>query len=266
MTSPDREPSRETEDYSTDEREMSFLDHLEELRWHLIRAVLGVVAGVLICGYFSDWIINEAILRPASLTDPPLELINTIPYGQITFYMLVIVLAGFILSVPWIIYQIWRFVEPGLLPKERRYISRIVAFTSLCFFAGVAFSYFVMLPYMLQFFAEFGTGGIRNMIAVNEYMSFVLQLVLVSGLIFELPMVSYFLGRFGILTPAFMRHYRRHSYVAILVLAAIVTPTTDPVTMSVFSLPIVGLYELSIGIAGVAARKREADRPSMMDA
>lgn len=253
------------EEYSTDEREMSFLDHLEELRWHLIRAAAGILVALAVCGYFADWLINEVILRPGRMTDPPLELINTIPYGQIAFYMLTVISASLVLSVPWILYQIWKFIQPGLLPKERKYISRIVTFSSLCFFAGVAFAYFVMLPYMLQFFAEFGSADIRNMISVNEYMSFVVQLVLISGLIFELPMVAWFLARFGILTPAFMRHYRRHSYVGILVLAAIVTPTTDPVTMSVFSLPIVALYELSIGIAAAAKRKREAANPSIMD-
>ncbi len=265
MTPPSPETPDAAEEYSTDEREMSFLDHLEELRWHLIKSVAGVLVAVVVCGYFADWIINEVILRPGRLTNPPLELINTIPYGQITFYMMTVVVGGLVLSVPWLLYQVWKFIQPGLLPKERRYISRIVTFSSLCFFAGVAFSYFVMLPYMLQFFTEFGTKDIRNMIAVSEYMSFVIQLVLISGLIFELPMVSYFLARFGILTPAFMRHYRRHAYVVILILSAIVTPTTDPVTMSVFSVPIVVLYELSIGIAGMAKRKRDAAKPSIMD-
>jgi sec-independent protein translocase protein TatC len=114
-----------------------------------------------------------------------------------------------------------------------------------------------MLPYMLQFFSTFGTAGITNMISITEYMSFVLQLILISGLIFELPMVSYFLARLGILTPRFMRRFRRHAVVVILILAAIVTPTTDPFTMGVFALPMLLLYELSIGIAAIAKRKRE---------
>jgi sec-independent protein translocase protein TatC len=265
MTPSRRKPAPETEEFSQDETEMSFLDHLEELRWHLIKAVAGLFVAVAVCGYFSDWIINEVVLRPGTMTTPPLELINTIPYGQITFYMMVVIVSGLILSVPWLLYQIWKFIQPGLLPKERKYISKIVAFSSLCFFAGVAFSYFVMLPYMLQFFTEFGTKDIRNMISVSEYMSFVVQLILISGLIFELPMVSFFLARFGILTPAFMRHYRRHSYVVILVAAAIITPTTDPITMSVFSVPIVALYEFSIWIAGIAKRKRDAANPSLSD-
>lgn len=239
------------------ENEMTFLDHLEELRWRIVKAVIGLLVTTAICGFFSDWIVNEAILRPSRLTNPPLVLINTIPYGQITFYMVVILMSGIVLSAPWILFQVWKFIQPGLMPKERKYIWGIVFFSSICFFAGVAFAYFIMMPYMLQFFATFGTSSIQNMISVSEYVSFVLQLILISGLIFELPMVSYFLSRLGILTPKFMRKYRRHAVVVILVVAAIVTPTTDPFTMGVFSLPMLLLYEISIGIAAIAKRKRD---------
>lgn len=245
-------------DGSGEERQANFFDHLEELRWRLVKAVGGVLAAVIVCAFFSETIVNEVVLRPSRLTNPPLNLINTIPYGQITFYMVVVIVTSAIAATPWILYQLWKFIEPGLLPKERRYISGIVFFTSICFLSGVAFAYFVMLPYMLQFFATFGTSNISNMIAVNEYISFVLQLVLISGLIFELPMVSYFLARLGILTPAFMRHYRQHAIVVILILAAIITPTTDPFTMGVFALPMLLLYEFSIGIAAIAKRRRTA--------
>lgn len=239
-------------------KEMSFLDHLEELRWRIIKALIGLLVAIIICGFFSDRIVNDLIIGPSKHTNPPLNLINTIPYGQITFYMVAILLAGIIISIPWILYQAWKFIRPGLLPKEQKYISGIVTFTSLCFLAGVAFAYFIMLPYMLQFFATFGTSNIQNMISVSEYVSFVLHLILISGLIFELPMVSYFLARLGVLTPAFMRRYRRHSIVIILIIAAIVTPTTDPFTMAVFSIPMIVLYEFSIFIAKIAQRRREA--------
>jgi sec-independent protein translocase protein TatC len=239
-----------------EEKEMTFLDHLEELRMRIVKAIIGLVVAVIICGIFSDRLVNDVILHPSRLTTPPLNIINTVPYGQITFYMMVVLVAGLILSSPWILYQLWKFVQPGLLPKERRYISSIVTFTTLCFLAGVAFAYFIMLPYMLQFFAVFGSNRIQNLISVSEYMSFVLQLVLISGLIFELPMVSYFLARFGMLTPKFMRHYRRHAIVVILFATAVITPTTDPFTMTIFSIPMFILYEMSIWIAAIAERKR----------
>jgi sec-independent protein translocase protein TatC len=172
--------------------------------------------------------------------------------------MIVVLCAALVAASPWILYQLWNFVEPGLLPQEQKYISSIVFSTTVCFILGIAFAYFIMLPYMLQFFVSFGTAGIVNMITIDEYISFVLQLMLLSGLIFELPMISFFLARFGILTPAFMRHYRRHAIVLILIIAAVVTPTTDPFTMGIFSIPMLLLYEVSIFVAGIAQRKREA--------
>jgi sec-independent protein translocase protein TatC len=255
-----KDPSEyfDTEPEPRSEKEMTFLDHLEELRWRIIKAILGLLVAIAVCGYFSDFIVNDVVLRPGRLTHPPINIINTVPYGQITFYMMIILVSGLILSSPWILYQLWKFIQPGLLPKERMYISSIVVYTTLCFLSGVAFAYFIMLPYMLQFFATFGTTGIQNMFSVDEYMSFVLQLVLLSGAIFELPMVSYVLARFGILTPAFMRHYRRHAIVVILFIAAIVTPTTDPFTMSIFAIPMMVLYEVSIWVAAVAKKKRDA--------
>ena len=256
MTDREEEQAGEETEHAAEEREMSFLDHLEELRWRLVKSALGLVVAVIGCSIFSDWLVNEVVLRPGRRTDPPLKLINTVPYGQITFYMGVVITAGLIITSPWILYQLWKFVEPGLREKEKKYVSGIVVSTTFCFLTGVSFAYFLMLPYMLQFFTTFGTTSIVNMISVSEYMSFVIQLILLSGLIFELPMISYFLARFGIMTPAFMRHYRRHSIVAILIIAAVVTPTTDPVTMLVFSLPMFLLYEVSIWIAGIAARKR----------
>ncbi len=253
----------EQDEHDSDEKEMSFLEHLEELRWRMVKALMGLLVCVAVCGFFADRIVNDVVLRPSKAINPPLNLINTVPFGQITFYMMVVIVSGLILCSPWILYQLWKFVEPGLKESERKYISAIVVATTFCFLSGIAFAYFIMLPYMLQFFATFGSPHIQNMIAVTEYMSFVIQLVLLSGLIFELPMVAYFLARFGIMTPAFMRHYRRHSIVAILIISAIVTPTTDPVTMAVFAVPMFILYEISIWIAAVAARKRATIHPDI---
>jgi sec-independent protein translocase protein TatC len=144
-----------------------------------------------------------------------------------------------------------------LLPRERQYIRWIVFFTSFCFLAGVAFAYFVMLPSALTFFTGLGSGEIENNIAINEYMSFIITVMLGAGIVFELPMVSWFLSRLGLLTPAFMRHYRRHAIVGILILAALLTPGTDPVSQLLLAVPLVILYEISIGISGIAVRGRK---------
>jgi len=125
--------------------EMGFWEHLEELRWRLIKAVIGVVLGGIIAAVFIDYIMNDFLLAPATKTTPPLELINLKPYGQLVLYFEVILVCGVILSIPNLFYQLWKFIEPGLLPSERRYISSIVIFSSVCFLGGISFAYFVLM-------------------------------------------------------------------------------------------------------------------------
>lgn len=240
---------------SGDENEMGFLEHLEELRWRLIKAVIGIVIGGVIAGVFIDYIMDGFLLAPAKQTNPPLELINLKPYGQLVLYMEVILVCGVILSIPNIFYQLWKFIEPGLLPSERKYISWIVVFSSLCFLGGIAFAYFVMLPTALKFFASFGTQAISNNIAVNEYFSFVISVMLAAGIVFELPMVSFFLSKLGILTPVFMRKYRKHAIVIILILAGILTPSPDLTSQLLLGIPLLILYEISIIISKLSQPK-----------
>jgi len=240
-------------------KEMSFLEHLEELRWRIVKALIGVVLGMALCWIFIDPIMNSVLLKPVvdlnhSLTpgQQPLRLQNLKPFGQLFLYMQVAIIGGIVLSIPNILYQFWAFIAPGLMPKERRYIKWIVFFSSFCFLFGIAFSYFLMLPAALQFFAGFGSPDIENNIAINEYMDFIISVMLAAGVVFELPMVSWFLSKLGILTPAFMRRYRRHSIVAIFVLAALLTPGTDPVSQVLLAVPLLLLYEISIMISAWA--------------
>lgn len=252
------------EDYSTgkdtvsDENEMSFLDHLEEMRWRIIKAIIGIVIGAVICGIFIDWIMNSFLLAPALSTEPPLPLINLKPYGQLVLYMEVVLVGGIILSIPNVFYQFWKFIEPGLLPSERSYISWIVFFSTFCFLGGVAFAYFVMLPTALKFFAAFGTQAITNNIAVSEYFSFVISVMITAGIVFELPMISFFLSKVGILTPGFMRKYRKHAIVIILLLAGLLTPGPDITSQLLLGVPLFILYEISI-IISKFAQKRKAE-------
>jgi sec-independent protein translocase protein TatC len=256
------------EDYSTEkdnthaEGEMSFLDHLEELRWRIIKAVIGIVIGAVICGIFIDWIMNRFLLAPALATNPPLVLINLKPYGQLVLYMEVILVGGIVFSIPNIFFQFWKFIEPGLLQSERRYISWIVFFSTFCFLGGIAFAYFVMLPTALKFFAAFGTQAISNNIAISEYFSFVISVLITAGIVFELPMVSFFLSKVGILTPAFMRKYRRHAIVIILLLAGILTPGPDVTSQLLLGVPLFILYEISIIIAVIARKKTAKEKRS----
>ena len=235
-------------------REMSFFDHLEELRWRIIKAVSALILTSIACAFFSDFLVQDVLLGPLRAAHLKIQVLA--PYGIMLLYMEVILFAGLILSMPVILYQLWRFIAPGLMPNERQYAWWIVFFTSLCFLAGVAFGYFILVSTALKFFAGFGTQNIDLNIAADRYVSFILSLILGAGLVFELPMISFFLSKFGILTPAFMKHYRRHAIVAILIIAAVVTPTPDIVTQSLLAAPMYILYEISIFVSKFAQKKK----------
>lgn len=240
-------------------RDMSFLDHLEELRWHIIKALVGLLIATAVCGVYADFIVQDILMKP--LRDTGLKAQVLTPYGIVLLYMQTVLICGLILSMPNTLFWLWKFVAPGLLPRERRYVARIVILTSLCFFGGVAFSYFILLPYSLTFFAAFGTRTIDLNIAIDHYIGFILTLLLGAGLVFELPMISWFLTKIGFLTPEFMRQYRRHSIVVILILSALVTPTPDPLTQLMLAVPLLLLYETSIFVSKMALKKT-GDEPA----
>lgn len=238
-----------------DESEMSFLEHLEELRWRIIRAAAGILVGGIIAGIFINRIMDDILLLPATKTIPPLKLQNIKPFGQFSLYMEVIIFGGMLISFPNILYQFWKFIEPALKQNEKKYISSIVLFSSICFLSGVVFAYFVLLPTALSFFATFGSSIIDNIIAVDEYFSFIISTMLAAGLVFELPMVSFFLSKIGILKPEFMRKYRKHSIIIILLVAGILTPSPDIASQLLLAGPLFILYEISIIICSLSVKK-----------
>lgn len=237
----------------TEENEMSFFDHLEDLRNRIVFSVIGIVLGCILAGFFINQIMELVLLRPA--TKAGLELQNLRPFGQPFLYFKVILVVGIILSIPWTLYQIWKFVAPGLYGHERNWAGRITFFTTFCFLAGVAFAYFGMIPGMMNFTVSFGTSKIKNIIDVTEYFGFITTTILAAGLVFELPMISYVLSRVGILTPEFMRKYRRHAYIIILIIAAVLTPSPDPINQLIFAVPMVILYEISIIVSRLSVKK-----------
>ena len=245
------QPGDENQD--TVEVEMSFLDHLEELRWRLIYAIIGIVVGSIAAWIFIEPLVELVLLKPAR--DAGAVLQNLRPFGQLFLFVQVSIVVGIVITLPNLFYQLWRFISPALKKTEKNYILSIVIFSTLCFLAGIAFAYFVMLPLALKFAAEFGTEAIKNEFAINEYMSIIISVMLAAGFIFELPMVSFFLTKLGILTPAFMKKYRRHAIVAILVLAAFLTPGADPISQIVLAVPLVLLYEISIFISKISMKK-----------
>lgn len=247
--------ANKTENDLTGESEMTFIEHLEELRWRIIKSAIGIVIGGIIAGIFINRIMDDILLLPATLTVPPLKLQNIKPFGQFSLYMEVIIFGGIIISLPNLLYQFWKFIEPALKPVERKYISSIVFFSSFCFLAGVVFAYFVLLPTALSFFATFGSSIIDNIIAVDEYFSFIISTMLAAGLVFELPMISFFLSKIGILKPEFMKKYRKHSIILILLVAGILTPSPDITSQLLLAGPLFILYEISIIICKISQKK-----------
>jgi sec-independent protein translocase protein TatC len=244
----DNSPHEEEE-----EKEMTFLEHLEELRWRIIWALIGLVIGTIICFIFIDFLVDVVLLRPARNSGAHLQ--NLKPFGQLFLYFQVAMIGGVILSLPNIFYQLWKFIAPALRKNERKYISSIVVFTSFCFICGIVFAYFVMLPLTLKFAAQFGSTTISNQFAIDEYMNIIISVMLGAGLVFELPMISFFLTKLGILKPEYMKKYRRHAIVVIMIAAAFLTPGTDPVSQIILAIPLLLLYEISILISKLSVRK-----------
>ncbi len=233
--------------------EMSFLDHIEELRWRIIYAIIGIVVFTIVAWIFINPIVEIVLLKPARDAKVPLQ--NLRPFGQLFLYVQVAITVGIICSLPNIFYQLWEFISPALKKRERKYILWIVFFSTFCFLAGIAFAYFVMLPMAMNFGAQFGTAEISNQWTIDEYISIIISVMLAAGVVFELPMISFFLSKLGILTPKFMRKYRRHAIVIIMILAAFLTPGADPVSQIILAVPLVLLYEISIFISKLSSKK-----------
>jgi sec-independent protein translocase protein TatC len=243
---------------SEPESGMNFMAHLEEIRSRLIKSVIALVLVTGVCTMYSDFLVNEVLIGPLTRSSKNIVLQNLVPYGQLSLYLQVVVFSAFIISFPFLAWQIWQFVAPGLHENERKAGRFSILFISLSFFTGIGFGYFVFLPVTLQFFASFGSTLIKNNISVQDYVSFFIGALLTAGLVFELPFIAYILSKIGLLTPAFMRFYRKHAIVFLLVVAAIVTPSTDIVTQLVIGLPMILLYELSILISAHVNRKNNA--------
>ena len=265
------------------EAEMSFFDHIDVLRKHLLRGLLVVVILTAGAFWFSDFIFNEIIMGPKNpdfwtyrmmckmaaafpnligsdfcITHIDAKIINTEMAGQFTLQINSCVMVGIILGIPYLLFELWLFVKPALHEKERKSASGFVLFASTLFFIGIMFGYYLICPLSINFLTNFTVSPeIENTFTITSYLSSVATLTIGSGIIFQLPVVIYILSKFGIMTPAFMRSSRRYAFVLILVIAAVVTPTPDVITMLVVAFPLVILYEVSIFISASIERKRK---------
>lgn len=258
MTEETETREQERQEEANPEAEMPFLDHLEELRWRIIKSLVGIVAVGIIGYIFSDQIL--ALLRmPAERMEHQFDLqILKVP-DMFMVKIKIGIFSGLIGALPVITYQMWKFIAPGLLPQEKRYVPSTVTVITVCFLIGATFGYLLLLPVALEFLTGLGLADIQNNFALDAYVSFVTRIILLTGLIFELPVLSFFLTKIGLITPAVLKSIRRYAVIVIFVLAAFLTPP-DPASMVMMGVPILLLYEISILVSYMALPKetREA--------
>jgi len=236
--------------------EMPFLDHLEELRWRIIKALISVVFFTIVAFAISDYVLNWLLL-PAEHVNVQLSLQVLKIQAVFIIKLEIALIIGVIMSIPVILYQIWAFVAPGLHDFEKKYIWPLIFFAMISFLVGAAFAYFVIIPYTLDFFLGLAPTNVANNIALDYYFGFLLRLLIVFGIVFELPVLSVILSRLGLISPSFLRKYRRHAIVLFFILAAILTPP-DPTTQVLLAVPLVLLYEVTIFISWIFNKKRRA--------
>lgn len=248
---------------------MSFLEHLEELRWRIVKGLVAVLVGVVIAFIFSDFFVEDVLLGPTRadffmydflrVDAVDFELQSRRLPGQFFTFWGTLFVMGFVIGSPIFIYQMWGFVEPALESKEKKKTFFSAFFITLFFLMGVSFGYLILVPFALQFFAQFQISDIiRNDFDINEYFSSVSMWVVACGIIFQIPVVSYSLSKIGLLTPDFLKKYRRHAIVMFLLVSAMLTPP-DPISQILIAIPLILLYELSIWISRFAVRKRKKE-------
>ncbi len=261
------------------EKEMSFLDHLEELRWHLIRSTIAVVIVATIAFFAKEFVFDFLILGPKSPDFPTYKLLckaatqlsfeesfcfkeesfriqSRTPAGQFSAHIWTSITAGFIVAFPYVLYEFWKFISPGLRMNERRNSRGFIIIASLLFFIGVCFGYYVVTPLTINFLGSYKVSdAVFNDFDLSSYIGLVRASVLASGLIFELPIVIYFLTKIGLVTPQWLKKYRKFALVGVLVLSAIITPP-DIASQVIVAVPVLILYEISIIISKVVVRNQ----------
>ncbi|KXK23754.1 MAG: Sec-independent protein translocase subunit TatC [Bacteroidetes bacterium OLB12] len=263
-----------------EEKEMAFLDHLEELRWHVVRSVAVIFIMMILAFVFTGFIFDHIIFAPSDpnfitfrwlcrlgevtgvdglcVTEIPMKLQSRFLMGQFTMQLTSSFVIGLCVAFPYVIWELWRFVSPGLYAREKKGSRGAVFYVSVLFLLGIAFGYFILSPMTVAFLANYTISDkISNEFDITSYVSTITTLVLGSGLLFQLPIVMFFLTKIGIVTPQFLRQYRKHAVVVILITGAIITPSPDPLSQSLISVPLYILYEVSILISAMELKRKE---------
>lgn len=256
-----------------EEKRMSFLDHLEELRWRLVKSAIAILVFAVALWFLQEWIVKNLFLSMrfksfytfdlicqltgVCVEDVPVKMQSNTVTGQFSYALMMSIMGGIVLSFPYLFYQLWSFVKPGLKQNEKSAAKGIIFYVSLLFFLGIAFGYFVVAPLCIQFFGGFKiTDEIENIFTINSYMSIVLSTIFYSGLLFLLPVLSYLMTKLGVMTPAFLKKYRKHAIIAILILSALITPP-DLISQVIVGIPILLLYEIGIMVSKRVERQRK---------
>lgn len=266
--------------------EMTFLEHLEELRWHIIRALGSIVVFAILAWVYREWIYGTIILGP-SKTDfwtyrmlcklgnfvgadglcvdaINFKLQNIEVGGQFRMALMTAGIVGLLFAFPYAFWEIWRFVKPGLKYTERNAARGAVFFVTVLFFTGVFFGYYIVTPLVVNFLANFTLDeSIVNEFNIKSYISTIATLTLACGVAFQLPIVVFVLSKVGLITPAFMREYRKHSVIVILIIAAVITPSPDIFSQVIVALPLFLLYEVGIFISAQIERQRRAEEKAL---
>jgi sec-independent protein translocase protein TatC len=246
----------------SENQQMSFLQHLDELRWRLVRIAIAVISVAVVLWIYQEWVMNHVFLVlkekefitfkllcayfGVCVSDTTVKMQSMTVSGQFNYAMMMSLMGGLIISAPYIFYQIWSFIKPGLKKNELRAAKGLVFYVSLCFFLGVLFGYFVVAPLTVQFFGSFQISPeIENNFTVGSYMGTVISTVFYTGILFLLPIVSFILTKIGLIGPEFLKKYRRHAIVVILIISAVITPP-DMLSQIIVSIPIIVLYEIGI--------------------
>lgn len=266
------------------EKTMSFWDHLDELRMHIIRSILAVVVLAFIAFLNRAFIFDQVILAPSTsdfatnralcwfgdilslpsicMGEMKLTIININMSGQFLTHMYISLVTGFIFAFPYILWEIWRFVRPAMYENEKKYSQGGVFISTLLFLLGILFSYYLIVPLTINFLGTYQVSErVLNQISLNSYISTVVSVTFAVGVVFELPILVYFLTKIGLLTPQFMRKNRKYMYVGLLILAAIITPP-DMFSQILVVLPLIGLYEFSIGVSKRMYKKNQMEEAS----
>jgi sec-independent protein translocase protein TatC len=260
--------------------DMSFLEHLEVLRWHLVRSSLVILVFTILAFVFKSILFDDIILAQKSadfwtyqlfckfsnfigkgdalcMGDINFSLINITMSGQFTTHIVTSIIAGFILGFPYILYEIWRFIGPALKKSEQKYAKALIFSGSFLFTVGIVFGYYFISPLSVQFLGNYQVSSlVDNQITLSSFISTITTITLACGLVFQLPLLVYFLTKVGILTPEFMRKYRKHSIVVTLILSAIITPP-DISSQILLTVPLIILYEFSIYISKMVVKKEK---------